>query len=70
MLEASTALRVADTQALSNPALSTGVDGDRRRELDEFLDHLQGLLLRAGQDIDAAHFTHLKRQREMGGGSG
>lgn len=64
VLEASTALRVADTQALSATV------GSRRPDLDDFLGHLHALLVRAGQDIDAAHFTHLKRQRAMGSAGG
>ncbi|CAN5462670.1 circularly permuted type 2 ATP-grasp protein [soil metagenome] len=60
VLEASTALRVADTQALSD-AVEEGI----HTELDDFLGHLHTLLLRAAADISVAHFTHVKRQRQM-----
>jgi uncharacterized circularly permuted ATP-grasp superfamily protein/uncharacterized alpha-E superfamily protein len=60
VLEASTALRVADTRALA-AATSGGV----RADLDEFLAHLYALLLRAADEVGTAHFTHQLPQRPL-----
>jgi uncharacterized circularly permuted ATP-grasp superfamily protein/uncharacterized alpha-E superfamily protein len=62
VLEASTALRVADTQALSD-----GIADEVRTDLDDFLAHLYSLLVRAGHDIHREHFTHQMRQRPLQG---
>jgi uncharacterized alpha-E superfamily protein len=60
VLEASTALRVADTQALA-----ADVSGGLRPELDRFLSHLYALLVRGGDAIGEAYFLQPKRQRAM-----
>ncbi|MEE8600403.1 circularly permuted type 2 ATP-grasp protein [Euzebya tangerina] len=60
VLEASTALRVADTRSLA-----TGVDGALRAELDEFLAHLYNLLVVTGEQISATYFVHQKPQRTL-----
>ncbi len=60
VLEASTALRVADTTMLADRT-----DGALRPDLDEFLAHLYGLLVRAGDDLGELYFTHQLRQRQM-----
>ena len=62
VLEASTALRVADTAHLA----STEV-GAVREELDSFLSHLYGLLVRTAEQVDASHFAHQMPQRTMRG---
>ncbi|HEV8296753.1 MAG TPA: circularly permuted type 2 ATP-grasp protein [Acidimicrobiales bacterium] len=61
-LEASTALRVADTGALA----ATAADGSRPA-LDAFLAHTIELLCRTADAIDTAHFTHQLPQRTMVG---
>ncbi|MGI9018156.1 MAG: circularly permuted type 2 ATP-grasp protein [Euzebya sp.] len=60
VLEAATALRVADTRMLGARA-----DGTVRTDLDEFLAHLQGVLIRAGDAVSDAYFVPSKRQRVM-----
>ncbi|MGH3808025.1 MAG: circularly permuted type 2 ATP-grasp protein [Pseudonocardiaceae bacterium] len=60
VLEASTALRLANLTLLSE------VDRDGRRPgIEAFLDHLIRLLERAGDALDAAHFTHLLPQQPL-----
>ncbi|MFC4947254.1 circularly permuted type 2 ATP-grasp protein [Pseudonocardia sp. GCM10023141] len=56
LLECSTALRLADLLAL------TEGDGPARPDLAAFLDRMIDLLERAGDAIDAAHFTRLLPQ--------
>jgi hypothetical protein len=63
VLEATTAVQLADTTAMS----STGDDG-RRPALDAFLARLIELLCMAADAIDTTHFTHLPPQRAMRGG--
>ncbi|WP_108667335.1 circularly permuted type 2 ATP-grasp protein [Euzebya rosea] len=60
VLEASTALRVADTDHLASDQ-----SDQVRGELDDFLSHLYGLMSRAGEEVRRAHFTHLAPQRTM-----
>ena len=60
VLEASTALRVADTRALAMT-----VDGSLRRDLDEFLAHLYNQLIQAGEEIGTTYFAAPKPQRSM-----
>ena len=64
VLEASTALRVADTRALAMT-----VDGSLRRDLDEFLAHLYNQLIQAGEEIGTTYFAAPKPQRSMRTGS-
>jgi uncharacterized alpha-E superfamily protein len=60
VLETSTALRLADLTLLAE------VDRDGRRPgIEAFLDHLIKLLERAGDALDAAHFTHLLPQQSL-----
>ena len=54
VLEAFTALRLADPVAL----VAEEADG-RRLALDAFLEHLLGLLHRAGEAVDGTHFVHV-----------
>jgi uncharacterized alpha-E superfamily protein len=54
VLEASTALRLADLAALA-----VEQEGGQRSELDAFLGHLQDRLLLAADAVDREHFTHL-----------
>jgi len=54
VLEASTALRLADPASLVIEQ-----DDGRRPALDAFLAHLQDRLLRAADAVDSSHFTHL-----------
>ena len=59
-LEASTALRVADTSALAGTGGTTV-----RADLDEFLAHLYGLLTAAGEALAATYFSVQLPQRVM-----
>ena len=59
VLEASAALRVADPTPLCGPD---------RPGLAAFLARLAALLHRAGEAVEAAHFTHLPPQRPLPGG--
>jgi uncharacterized circularly permuted ATP-grasp superfamily protein/uncharacterized alpha-E superfamily protein len=61
VLEATTALRLADTEALA-----TARDGDHRPDLDAFLARLLDLLGRTADAIDASSFVHLAPQRILG----
>jgi len=60
VLEATTALRLADTAALAAP----GPDG-ARPDLAAFLAHISGLLRRTSEAIDAESFVHSLPQRTM-----
>ncbi len=60
VLEASTALRVADTDHLADQHV-----GSVREELDSFLSHLYGLLVQTAHQVDASHFAHQMPQRSM-----
>jgi uncharacterized alpha-E superfamily protein len=62
VLEASTALQLADTVALA----AVGEDGTRA-PLDTFLSHVIELLCMAADAIDARHFTHQLPQRALSG---
>jgi hypothetical protein len=53
-LEASTALRLADTEALA-----ARDDSANRPALDTFLTQLRGKLLDAADAVDRTHFVHL-----------
>jgi hypothetical protein len=54
VLEASTALRLADTAALA-----TQDESGHRPALHAFLAQLRGTLLEAADAVDRAHFVHL-----------
>jgi uncharacterized alpha-E superfamily protein len=62
VLEASTALRLADTNLLAR----SGPDGTRP-ELDAFLTRILELLYRAADAIDRDHFVHPLPQRSLAG---
>jgi uncharacterized circularly permuted ATP-grasp superfamily protein/uncharacterized alpha-E superfamily protein len=62
VLEASTALRLADTNLLAR----SGPDGTRP-ELDAFLTRILALLYRAADAIDREHFVHPLPQRSLAG---
>ena len=62
VLEASTALQLADTEALA----VAGEDGTRSA-LDTFLSHVIELLCMAADAIDTRHFTHQLPQRAFSG---
>lgn len=60
VLETSTMLQLADTEALATANAS-----GQRPELDEFLVRLERLLRRCAASIDSTHFTHLMPQRAL-----
>lgn len=60
VLEASTALRVADTERLA-----VGSDGGVRAELDDFLSHLYGLMVKTGDALNDTHFVHQAPQHTL-----
>ena len=60
VLETSTLLQLADTEALAEPDAS-----GRRPKLAEFLLQLDVLLRRCADAIDSAHFSHLLPQRSL-----
>jgi uncharacterized circularly permuted ATP-grasp superfamily protein/uncharacterized alpha-E superfamily protein len=63
VLEATTALRLADTARLAQ----TGPDAVRH-ELDAFLARIIELMCKAADAIDATHFSHLLPQQSLRGG--
>lgn len=65
VLEASTALRVADSGRLADD-----IDDGLRASLDAFLGHLYELLSRAALEVAGRHFTHRMRQQVMSGDVG
>jgi uncharacterized circularly permuted ATP-grasp superfamily protein/uncharacterized alpha-E superfamily protein len=72
VLEASTALRAADTGALARAAL--GPDGvpsvtGARHDLDVFLAHLQHLLRRTGEEVERTWFAQPPPQRPLRAGT-
>jgi len=65
LLEASTALRLVDTQALV-----TADELGARPQLDAFLSGLLDVMLRAGDAVDRVHFVHALPQRRLVGPDG
>jgi uncharacterized circularly permuted ATP-grasp superfamily protein/uncharacterized alpha-E superfamily protein len=63
LLEASTTMRLADTEALAGPEEAPG----GRPELQAFLAELLDRLLRTGGAVEAEHFVHVPPQRALVG---
>jgi hypothetical protein len=62
VLDAATAVRVADTAALA-----AADDEGLRLPLDQFLSHIEALLLEAAEATDHTHFVHMPPQVSLGG---